>query len=93
MVRGEITLQEVLKMRKDSSISKGTHYRILAQARRNVRKSVLTTAIAVQLGIIRSEELQKLVTLVSRAPTEADPSTMEEVSALVVALVNRIVML
>ena len=80
-------------MRKDSSISKGTHYRILAQARRNVRKSVLTTAIAVQLGIIRSEELQKLVTLVSRAPTEADPSTMEEVSALVVALVNRIVML
>lgn len=86
-------MQEALKIRKDSSISKGTHYRILAQARRNVRKSVFTMAMAVQLGIVRSDELQKLMVLMSKAPMEADPATMEEVTAIVVALVNRIVML
>lgn len=93
MVHNEITMQEALRIRKDSSISKGTHYRILAQARRNVRKSVFTTAIAVQLGIIRPEELQKLVTLMSKVSKDADPATMEEVTVLVAALVNRIVML
>jgi hypothetical protein len=86
-------MQEALRIRKKSGISRGTHYRILAQARRNIRKSLFTVAIAVQMGLVKPDEVQKLISTVSKIPADVDPGKLSEVVALVEAVAARIVML
>jgi hypothetical protein len=89
----EIKLEEALKSRKISGISRGTHYRILAQAKKNVKRSLFTIATAAQLGLIRAEDVQKLISSVSMIPADVNPEKMPEVLALVNAVAERIVML
>jgi hypothetical protein len=93
VARHEINIQEALKSRKISGISRGTHYRILAQAKKNVKQSLFTVATAVQLGLIKADDVQKLVSSVSLIPTDIDSQKMPEVLALIEAVADRIVML
>jgi len=86
-------MKEALIMRKNTSISRGTHYRILTQAKKNVKQSLFTIAIAVQLGLLKPEDVQKLVSTVSKIPLDMDQNKVPEVIALLSALVDRIVML
>jgi len=86
-------MQQALTTRKNSPISRGTHYRIVAQAKRNIKESLFTVATAVQLGVVKQEDVQKLITTVSRMPADVDQEKLPEVMALVSALVDRIVML
>ena len=81
-----------LKIRKNAGISRGTHYRILAQARKNITQSLFTVATAVQMGLLRSEDVEKLISSVSMIPEDLDPEKLPEVVALVKVLADRIVM-
>ena len=93
-VRGhEINMQQALKSRKNNGISRGTYYRILAQAKRNVQRSLFTVAIAVQLGMLNPEDVQKLISAVSMIPSSVNPEKMPEILALVKTVADRIVML
>lgn len=91
--KSAISLDEALKIRKIGGISRGTHYRILNQARKNVRESVFTVAAMVQMGIARPEDLQRLLALMSTMPPEVAEDRLQEFTAIVGALVDRIVML
>jgi hypothetical protein len=93
LVKGEITMDIALKIRKTSGISRGTHYRILHQAKENIVESLLTVATAAQLGLLKQEDVQKLIATVSTVPVELDPNKVPEVVGLVRALAERIVML
>ncbi len=93
LLKGEITMDVALRIRKNSSISRGTHYRILHQARENIVESLLTVATAVQLGLLKQEDVQKLVATVSTVPVDLDSTKAPEVVALVRVLAERIVML
>ena len=81
-----------LKIRKNAGISRGTHYRILAQARKNITQSLFTVATAVQMGLLRSEDVEKLISSVSMIPEDLDSEKLPEVVALVKVLADRIVM-
>jgi hypothetical protein len=85
-------MQDALKKRKNFGISRGTHYRILAQAKKNIRESLFTVAIAVQMGLVKPEDVQKLVSSVSMIPADIDSERLPEVLALVGVLADRIVM-
>jgi hypothetical protein len=91
--KGEINMDIALKSRRHSGISRGTHYRILAQGRKNITKSLLTVAVAVQMGVLKPEDVQKLISTVSMIPVDIDEEKLPEVMALVKALADRIVML
>jgi predicted DNA-binding protein (UPF0251 family) len=91
--RGEINVESALKSRRNQGISRGTHYRILTQAKKNVVESLFTVGIAVQLGLLKSEDLVKLVSAISMIPVNVDDDKLPEVIALVNALANRIVTL
>lgn len=93
LLKGEITMDAALKMRKNSGISRGTHYRILRQAKENIVESLLTVATAAQLGLLKQEDVQKLMVTVSAIPPDLDPTRVPEVVGLVRALTERIVML
>ena len=86
-------MQEALRTRKNNGISRGTHYRIMDQAKNNIRRSLVTVAIATQLGLVNAEDVQKLISMVSKIPTDVDPDRLPEVVMLVRSLLNRIVML
>jgi hypothetical protein len=89
----KINMKDALKSRKTSGISRGTYYRILSQAKRNVKKSLFTVATAVQLGLIKPEDVQKLISAVAMIPGEVNPEKLPEILALVNAAADRIVML
>ena len=92
-LRHEINMNSALKVRKSSGISRGTHYRVLSQAKRNIRESLFTVVTAVQLGLLNPREIEKLIGTASLIPLDVDPDRLPEVMGLVEALVERIVML
>jgi hypothetical protein len=92
VAKHEINMDTALKSRKQSGISRGTHYRILRQARANIVESLLTVATAAQLGLLKPEDVQKLIASVSTVPLDLNPTKAPEVLALVGALAQRIVM-
>jgi len=91
-MKAEIKMDIALTMRRNSGISRGTHYRILAQAKKNITESLFTVATAVQMGLLKSEDVQKLISSVSMIPVDLDPEKLPEVIALVKVLADRIVM-
>ncbi len=93
IVRHEITLQEALVTRKTLPIRKGTHYRILGQAKKNIEESLLTVAIGVQLGVLKVEDVRKLIETVSRIPADVDQAKLQEIMLVTGTLAKRIVML
>jgi hypothetical protein len=93
VTRHEINIQYALTSRNNTGISRGTYYRILAQAKRNVRRSLFTVATAAQLGLLKPEDVQKLISSVLMIPGEIDSGKLPEILALVNAVADRIVML
>lgn len=90
--KGEINMETALKSRINSGISRGTHYRILGQARKNILESLFTVAVAVQMGLVKSEDVGKLITTVSMIPIDMNREKLPEVIALAKILADRIVM-
>jgi len=87
-----ITMQQALRTRKISGISRGSHYRVLRQARNNIKASLFTVAVAVRLGTVNLADVQKLVQSASTIPDELEPAKAAEVLGLASALAERIVM-
>lgn len=87
----QINMETALKMRKVTGIRRGTHYRILAQARRNVKQSLFTVAVAVRLGLLKAEDVQRLIVSISAIPEGIDPDRLAEVIRLAELLADRIV--
>lgn len=50
-------------------------------------------ATAVQMGLVKADEVQKLISMVSMIPVDLDPEKLPEVVAIVSAVADRIVML
>ena len=92
VLKAEINMDIALKMRKNSGISRGTHYRILSQAKKNITRSLFTVATAVQMGLLKSDDVEKLISSVSMIPADINPEKLPEVIALVKVLADRIVM-
>ncbi len=92
VLKAEINMDVALKIRKNSGISRGTHYRILSQAKKNVTRSLFTVATAVQMGLLKSDDVEKLISAVSMIPADVNPEKLPEVMALVKVLADRIVM-
>ena len=90
--KGEINLNNALGRSENRRISRGTHYRILGQARKNIKRSLFTVAIAVQLGLVKPEDVQKLISSVSMVPTSLDEDQAREVMGILRLLADRIVM-
>jgi hypothetical protein len=73
-------------------VSEGSYYRVLSQAKNNINQAVYTTLLCSRMGLIQAGDLNRLLNLMSNAPSEMTGNS-EEVISLVEALVRRIVML
>ena len=75
-----------------SGVAEGSYYRVLSQARQNIDQALYTMLLCSRMGILQGEDLNRLLKLISRAPSEL-PGDPKEVISLVDALVRKIVML
>jgi hypothetical protein len=84
-------MEAALKKRKTSGISRGSHYRILRQAKNNIRQSLFTIALVVRLGLVREEDVRKFISSVLMVPDSLDSGKASDVLTLLNALAERIV--
>lgn len=89
---GTMRLKEAASRRPKGPVSVGAFWRVVQQGRLNVKKSIVTIILASWLGIIRTDELRRLMELTALRGQAVDALAAEEAQALVLELVNKIVM-
>ena len=90
---GKSTLREAASARKPHPVTVGSYYRTVNQGRGKVKSSLATTIIAIQLGLVRLEDLKRLFDLIATNAQSQDLQEGEKdrVRMIVQVLLNRIV--
>jgi hypothetical protein len=92
VTRGEMHLREAAVQRSDRPVTVGSYYRTVQQARRKVKASVVTLAIAVATGVVRVEDMRRLFDLVGKSSVELSDEEAERFVVVFRALLGKIVM-
>ena len=91
VLHGEITSKEAAGMRTPRPVRLGTYHRVLDQALGNLHSAIWTVLVGLSLGLVRAEELKRLVDLLPPANVELDESRQQELLAVIEAIVRSIV--
>lgn len=97
---GEIKLKEAASLssegrkkgKPEKSVTIGSYYRTVSQARANVKQSLVTVVIALWLGIIKVEDVRRLFELVGGGARELSDEESDRFLQLLEALLHRIVL-
>ncbi|MGA2663951.1 MAG: hypothetical protein ABSF83_03320 [Nitrososphaerales archaeon] len=76
-----------------SGVTQGAYYRVLSQAENNINQALYTLLLCSRLGVLKMDDLKRLLELVGKVPAEIPDSEAAQVTTLVEALVRKIVML
>ena len=90
---GEISVKQAGKMKASHTVKPGSYYRILDQARVNLREATYSLLIAVRLHTVNMEDMSRLVQTVREAPEEMSDESLEQFATVVDQLVHRLVTL
>ncbi len=90
VLRGEISSKEAANLRTPRPVKVGTYHRVLDQALRNLRSAVWTLIIGLNLGLVRAEELKRLIEVLP-PNLEPDEAHQEELLDVIQAIVRRVV--
>jgi hypothetical protein len=96
---GEIKLKEAASLasqsrtrgRPERPVTIGSYYRTVNQARRNVKRSLVTVVVSLWLGLIRVEDVRRMFELVGGGARELSDEEAERFLRLLGALLDRIV--
>ncbi len=91
--RGEITVKEATYMRKIGGVKAGSYYRVLGQARGNLRRTAFTLIVAAKLQIVDVEDLIRLLNMVRQTPEEMSEENLQQFTQLINQVVRRLVMI
>jgi hypothetical protein len=89
---GQITLREAAELRKPFPVRIGALYRVVQQARENIRGSLLTLVVAIWLGYVKIEDVRRLFELVARGAETLPEDQAVEMVGVIEALVRKVVM-
>jgi len=91
--RGEITVKQATQMRKIGGVKVGSYYRVLGQARGNLRRTAFTLILATRLEMINVEDLIRLLNMVRQAPEEMSEENFRRFTQLINQIVGRSVVI
>jgi hypothetical protein len=99
VVSGEIKLREAALIasqgrkrgRPEKPLTVGSYYRTVSQARNNVKQSLVTCVIALWLGLVKVEDVQKLFELVGSGARELSGEEAERFRQVLEALLRQMV--
>lgn len=77
--------------RPGTPLSVGSYWRTVDQARENVRESIATVLIAIMIGVLKPDEVRKLVELIPQGDLQLPSEDQERLLKVVGALLDRIV--
>src|SRR5256712_8793233 len=90
VLRGEISSKEAANLRTPDPVKLGTYHRVLDQALRNLRSAIWTMIVGLNLGLVRGEELKRLIEVLP-SNLEPDDPHQEELLSVIQAIVKRVV--
>jgi hypothetical protein len=92
VLSGKMKLKDAASKRSKGPVSVGAFWRVVQQGRTNVKKSIVTMILASWLGIVKTDELRRLMELTALRGQTIDVAAAEQAQSLVLGLVERIVM-
>ena len=90
VLRGEISSKEAANLRTPHPVKLGTYHRVLHQALRNLQSAIWTVIVGLNLGLVRAEELKRLIEVLPEN-LEPDEAHQEELLDVIRAIVRRVV--
>jgi len=90
VLRGEISSKEAANLRTPHPVKVGTYHRVLDQALRNLHSAIWTVIVGLNLGLIRGEELKRLIEILPSS-FEPDEAHQEELLDVTREIVRRVV--
>jgi hypothetical protein len=77
---------------EEKPLTIGSYYRTLTQARTNIRESLVTVLIGMQLGVVKVEEVRKLFELVGAGARELSEYDQDRFVQVLGVLLDRIIL-
>lgn len=85
-------MREAASQRVDGPVTVGSYYRTVRQAKRKLRASIVTLAIAMSTGLIRVEDMRRLFDLVGKDTQDLSEEEAERFAVVLSTLLDKIVM-
>jgi len=92
VVAGEIRYREAAALRSEKPVTIGSYYRTVQQGRNQVRGSIVSVLVAIAIGLVKVEEVRRLLELVSKGNIEVAEEDRERFVMILQTLLDKIVM-
>ena len=89
--RRELTDAEAARRRGKEGVTLGSYYRVLGQGRTNTERALFTLLLTIRMGVVRMENLRRLLELMAKTPSGIEEGSSVEVMSLIDALVKHVV--
>jgi len=89
---GEMRYREAAAIGPSKRVTVGSYFRTVKQARANVRKSIVTVLIGLWLGVVKPEDLRRLLDVAGTGASDLPEDENARFIAVLRALLDRIVM-
>ncbi len=78
-------------MRSEKPVTIGSYYRTVQQGRNQVRESIVTVLVAIAIGLVKVEDVWRLLELASKGNTEVADEDRERFVVVLQTLLDKIV--
>jgi len=92
VLAGEILFREAAAKSSLKAVTVGSYYRTVQQARKNIRESIVTVLIGLWLGLVKPEDVRRLLDLSGLGAKELSEEGQARVIEVLRALVQKIVL-
>ena len=90
--RRDVTFKEVASQRPAGSVTVGSYYRTIQMGRKKMKGSLATVLIGLWLGLIKLEDLRRLLELVGKGDKNLSDEDIDRLKQVLSALLDKIVM-
>jgi hypothetical protein len=88
---GDMRYREAAALRSERPVTIGSYYRTVQQGRNQIRESIVTVLVAVAVGLVKLEDVQKLLELVGKGDSEVAEEDKERFTTILRTVLNKIV--
>jgi hypothetical protein len=92
VVSGGMFYREAAALRSGKPVTIGSYYRTVQQGRIRVRESIVTVLVAIAVGLVKPEDIRRLLELIGKGSPEVAEEDSERFVAILQAVLDKIVM-
>ncbi|MGD0145493.1 MAG: hypothetical protein ABSB53_01400 [Nitrososphaerales archaeon] len=89
---GEMHYREAAALRSEKPVTIGSYFRTVQQGRNQVRESIVTVLVAIAMGLVKGEDVRRLLELIAKGNTEVADEDRKRFALVLQTLLDRIVM-